>query len=1012
MIQWILRKLVGSKNQRELRRVWPLVQLINEEEKKLQSQPDSVLREKTAGWRAELAALPKEKHQAYLDKILPEAFAVVKNGARRLVGTKLMVCDQELSWEMVHFDVQLIGGIALHQGKIAEMGTGEGKTLVATLPLYLNALTGRGVHIITVNDYLARRDSEWMGYLLEFLGVSVGVIQNDMRPHERKEMYGRDVTYGTNSEFGFDYLRDNGMAESQDEQVQRGHFFAIVDEVDSVLIDEARTPLIISGPVQNDNQQYDVFAPMVSGLVRKQTELTNRLASEARELAAQKNWDEVGPRLFKIKMGAPRHKQLMRMMEDPEFRRSMEKAELACYQDPQKRQLYAYREELYFHMDERNHEADISEIGRRFLDESNPDAFTLPDIGSEFAEIDQNRSLDLETKAKAKMAVQERMDNQAQKLHSISQLLRAYTLYEKDVHYVVEGGKVMIVDEHTGRKMPGRRWSEGLHQSVEAKEGVRIEPETQTLATITIQNYFRLYAKLGGMTGTAETEAAEFSDIYKLDLLIIPPNREVSRKDYNDKIFKTQREKYNAVIALIKERHELGQPILVGTGSVVASETVSRMMQREKIPHQVLNARYHMQEAEIIAKAGQRGAVTVSTNMAGRGTDIKLGEGVSALGGLLVVGTERFESRRIDRQLRGRCARQGDPGESIFFLSFEDPLMLNFGAAERMTRLMERMGMEDGQELEHPWLNKSIETAQKRVEQRNYMQRKHTLEYDDVMNKQRGVVYSRRSEILTAEKPGELVDGVIEDGLSAQVQEQTNVENGQVHTEDLVGWVNVNFFPTHLKLEDLPKSASDVGGITKVVVDNVKATYARKVAAENQQTVHELERYIMLQAIDNNWRDHLYAMDSLRDNTRFQHVAQKDPLVEYKKSAYDKFAELMRKIDAEILRGIFNLTTDRDSYQKFVLGMLQQYGLAVPSEMVGAPQGSGQPNQNVSNQPQPQAKAPARPAEPQLPSMGGGSQTMTFGGGGGGGGSFTLGSGGLNMRPAPAPAPKQEPKDG
>jgi preprotein translocase subunit SecA len=690
----------------------------------------------------------------------------------------------------------------------------------------------------------------------------------------------------------------------------------------------------------------------------------------------------------------------------------MEKAELACYQDPQKKQLYAYREELYFHMDERNHEADISEMGRTFMDPENPDAFVLPDIGTEFAEIDHNNKLDLEAKAKAKIGVQEHMDAQAQKLHSISQLLRAYTLYEKDVSYVVEAGKVMIVDENTGRKMPGRRWSEGLHQAVEAKERVKIEPETQTLATITIQNYFRLYRKLAGMTGTAETEAAEFSDIYKLDLLIIPTNRKVTRTDFNDKIFKTQREKYNAVIAIIKERHEKGQPILVGTSSVIASETVSRLLQREKVTHQVLNARFHMQEAEIVAKAGQRGAVTVSTNMAGRGTDIKLGAGVADLGGLLVIGTERFESRRVDRQLRGRCARQGDPGESIFFLSFEDQLMLNFGGAERMTKLMERMGMEDGQELEHPWLNKSIESAQKRVEQRNYIQRKHTLEYDDVMNKQRQVIYNRRNEILNTDKPTELVNEAISDGFTSKIDDFTNVESGDVSREDVVGWTNVSFFPM-LKLEHLPENTKDVGGIATAAANRVKDVYAKKVAIEDPNIVHEVERQIMLHNLDSRWRDHLYAMDSLRDNTRFQHVAQKDPLVEYKKSAFDKFRELVMNIDGDIMTGVFqpNRYTNHDGYLKVMREAMEEAGIdfdkfmqenaEAAREAMAEQQAQAQEAQRRQMQQQQLAAQQAAAARPS-PSIGGGSQSMTFGGGGGmGGGSFTMGSGGMSLRPAP-----------
>jgi len=571
MLHWILRKIVGSKNQRELKKLWPVVQQINKLEQELQSKPESVLREKTAQWKAELAKLDDYREvQAYLNRILPEAFAVVKNGARRLSGSPLTVCDQPITWEMVHFDVQLIGGMVLHHGKIAEMATGEGKTLVATLPLYLNGLTGRGVHVITVNDYLARRDAEWMGFLLQYLGLTVGCIQHDQSPPLRRHQYSCDVTYGTNAEFGFDYLRDNGLAQSVDEQVQRGHWFAIVDEVDSVLIDEARTPLIISGPVKHDSQQYDRYKPMVERLVRQQGLLLNQIAGEAKALGDAGKHDATGDLLTKLKLGQPRHRALLRMMEEPEYRRALEKAELNFYVDPQKKALFALKEELYYSIDEKSHEADLMEKGRKFLSPDDPDAFVLPDLATAFADIDQNKGLSPEERLAAKEAVQAKMDVQAQRMHNISQLLRAYCLYERDVHYMVgavhkEGEpagepKVIILDEHTGRPMPGRRWSDGLHQAVEAKEGVKIDKETQTLATITIQNYFRLYHKLGGMTGTAETEASEFHDIYKLDLLIIPTNRPVTRKDNNDKIYKTRREKYNAVITLIKERHENGQP--------------------------------------------------------------------------------------------------------------------------------------------------------------------------------------------------------------------------------------------------------------------------------------------------------------------------------------------------------------------------------------------------------------------------------------------------------------------
>src|ERR1043165_5240389 len=610
MVGWVLKKILGSKNQREIKRLMPTVRRINELDEQFKSLSDDDLRAKTAAWQAELKEIKELPDQwRKLDEILPEAFAVVKNGARRLTEREheFTVCDQPMKWAMVHFDVQLVGGLVLHRGRISEMATGEGKTLVATLPLYLNALTVKGAHLVTVNDYLARRDAEWMGQLYHFLGLTVGVIQHDQSPDERREQYAMDITYGTNSEFGFDYLRDNGMATTREQQVQRGYNYAIVDEVDSILIDEARTPLIISGPSTVSTHQYDKWKPLVDQLVRKQTMLCNRLASEAKELFEQGKDEEAGLVLFKVKLGQPRNKQLLRMMEDPEKRRAMDKAELQFYQDTRKEELFALKEELFFTIDEKSNEADLSEQGRMFLNPDDPNAFVLPDLINEFTEIDLDPSLSQEEKDKKKAERQQHCDAQAERIHNISQLLRAYCLFEKDVQYVIEDNKVVIVDEFTGRKMPGRRWSDGLHQAVEAKEGVEIDRETQTLATITIQNYFRLYQKLAGMTGTAETEAAEFHDIYKLDVNVIPTNRPVASKDANDRIYKTRREKYNAVINEIKERHGNNQPVLVGTVSVEASELLSRMLKREKVPHNVLNAKFHMQEAEIVQRAGQAG---------------------------------------------------------------------------------------------------------------------------------------------------------------------------------------------------------------------------------------------------------------------------------------------------------------------------------------------------------------------------------------------------------------------
>jgi preprotein translocase subunit SecA len=923
MVNWLLKKIVGSKNQRELRRMRPIVARINEIETQLQSEPEEALRERTVVWKARISAIedPDEQQRA-LEEILPEAFAVVKNAARRLCGREILVSDQPMKWNMIHFDVQLIGGMALHHGKIAEMATGEGKTLVATLPLYLNALTGRGVHLVTVNDYLAKRDSDWMGTLYRFLGLTCGCIQHDQPPSVRREQYACDITYGTNSEFGFDYLRDNGMATSREQQVQRGYHYAIVDEVDSILIDEARTPLIISGPATVSTHQYDQFKPLVEQLVRKQTMLCNRLVSEANELLAAGKPEEAGRVFYKVKLGQPRNKGLLRAMEDPDLRRVFDKAELSFHQDTRREELFSLKEELFFTIDERAHEADLSEQGRQFLNPDDPDAFVLPDLMTEFSEIDVNSSLSDAQKAEAKATRQAHCDRQAERIHNISQLLRAYCLFEKDVEYVVEENKVVIVDEYTGRKMPGRRWSDGLHQAVEAKEGVQIDRETQTLATITIQNYFRLYQKLAGMTGTAETEANEFHDIYKLDVLVIPTNRPVLRKDYNDLIYKTRREKYNAVINEIRGCHGKGQPVLVGTASVESSELLSRMLKREKIAHTVLNAKFHRQEAEIVARAGNVGAVTISTNMAGRGTDIKLASGVAELGGLYVIGTERHESRRIDRQLRGRCARQGDPGASRFYVSFEDDLMRNFGASDRMTKIMERFGLEEGQELEHPWLNRSVETAQKRVEQRNYLARRRTLEFDDVMNKQREVIYGYRNEAIDSEDPRSMIFEVIDEAVPAKVREYLPEDGAEQNHAALLQWVHTTF-PLGLSVDQAEFARMSAEEVSEFLVGKIKSAYELKCSHEEVSAVRSLERYVILNAIDRLWQEHLYAMDSLREAVYLRAYGQKDPLVEYKNEAYEMFVELMGNIKNEVLNNLFRSTSNLLAFEKFLANLPQ-----------------------------------------------------------------------------------------
>jgi len=847
---------------------------------------------------------------------------------------------------MVHFDVQLIGGIAIHQGKIAEMATGEGKTLVSTLPLYLNSLVGRNAQLVTVNDYLARRDSEWMGYLYNFLGVSVGCIQQQMPPDLRREMYGRDITYGTASEFGFDYLRDNGMATRKEDQVQRDHWYCIVDEIDSILVDEARTPLIISGPAPIEREQpFTRLLPPVSRLVNDQIRLCNKIVAEAKELLEKKdatNEDKqvAARKMLQVKMGHPKNKQLLRLMETPEWRKLLDKVETEMNSDLNKEELYRLKEELFFVIDERQHQADLTEIGRGRLRPDNPDAFVLPDLATEFSELDKNTTMTPEEREAQKLASQQRYAEVSEDIHAISQLLRAYSLYERDVEYVVQDGKVMIVDENTGRVMPGRRWSDGLHQAVEAKEGVTIERETRTYATITIQNYFRMYEKLAGMTGTAETEATEFNDIYKLAVQVIPTNKPCIRIDKNDSIFKTRRDKYAAVVKEIEEANKRGQPVLVGTVSVESSEVLSRMLKRAGIVHTVLNAKFHAQEADIVARAGQRGAVTIATNMAGRGTDIKLGEGVRELGGLYVVGTERHESRRIDRQLRGRCSRQGDPGVTKFFLSLEDDLMRLFLQGNLASRLMEG-SMQEGEELEHPWLNRSIESAQKKVEQQNYSIRKRLLQYDDVLNQQREVIYGIRNAAIHADRPKDIIFEQIEEELINRLENAGIGEKAgasQTAVESFVGWVN-SHFPISLKAEEL---SGGVDSLATMLLDRIKQAYAIKESVEIPEALGSLERYVVINAIDHHWQEHLTEMEDLRKSIGLRSYGQKDPLVEYKSEAFRYFEELMNNVRLQICTGLFRSASNLESFEN-MLALLSRNARAVGPTDTPAPARPGVP---------------------------------------------------------------------
>ena len=975
MLSFLLKRFSGRHYKKFLEKARPTVVRINELEQQYQALTDEQLRAKTEEFRARLAAATDKK--AALNEILPEAFATVKSAARRLFGRKIIVNEHELTWDMIHFDVQLIGGIALHEGKIAEMATGEGKTLVATLPLYLNSLTGRNTQLVTVNDYLARRDSEWMGHLYTFLGVSVGCIQQQMSPDLRREMYGRDITYGTASEFGFDYLRDNGMATRKEDQVQRDHWYCIVDEVDSILIDEARTPLIISGPAPIEREQpFTRLKPPVEQLVNDQVRLCNRIITEAKEMlerpaVTQDQRLEAARKMLQVKMGHPKNKQLLRLMENGDWRKLLDKTETELNSDLNKDELYKLKEELLFVIDERQHQADLTEPGRTKLRPDNPDAFVLPDLATEFSDLDKDHAFTPEQREEKKLASQQRYAEISEEIHAISQLLRAYSLYERDVEYVVTpDGKVMIVDENTGRVMPGRRWSDGLHQAVEAKENVMIERETRTYATITIQNYFRMYEKLAGMTGTAETEATEFNDIYRLAVQVIPTNKPCIRIDRNDSIFKTRRDKFAAVVGEIEQANKRGQPVLVGTVSVESSEVLSRMLRRTGIIHTVLNAKFHEQEADIVARAGQRSSVTIATNMAGRGTDIKLGEGVREQGGLYVIGTERHESRRIDRQLRGRCSRQGDPGLTKFYLSLEDDLMRLFLQGNLASKLMEG-SMKEGEELEHPWLNRSIESAQKKVEQQNYSIRKRLLQYDDVLNQQREVVYGIRNAAIHAERPKDIIFEQIEEELHNRLEvagfgEKTGAT--QTTIESLVGWLN-SHFPISVRVDEL--KGDDPDALVKTLLERIKQAYAVKESVEIPEGLGSLERYVVINAIDHHWQEHLTEMEELRRSIGLRSYGQKDPLVEYKGEAYKYFEELMNNVRLQICTGLFRSASNLESFEN-MLALLSRTAKAVGPTDLPAPNGAaGAPPPQISTTVTSSGPttAPANDREIQLPKV-------------------------------------------
>ncbi|MDR2778800.1 MAG: preprotein translocase subunit SecA [Puniceicoccales bacterium] len=907
---------VGHTHKKFIKECQPVITKINGIEETYKSLSDGAIVAKSEELKQRVG-----KGES-LDDVLPEAFALVKNTARRLCGKEIEVCGHKLIWDMVHYDVQLLGGIALHQGKICEMATGEGKTLVATLPLYLNALAGRNCHLVTVNDYLARRDAEWMGYIYRFLGIGVGCLQNEMDTEERQKAYACNITYGTASEFGFDYLRDNGMATSLEEQVQREHYYCIVDEVDSILIDEARIPLIISGaaPKDEESMPYMELKPSVANLVELQQKLCNRLASEAKTIldnSGDAYGREAYKKLWQIKLGMPKNKQFLRFMENGVYRKNFDKFDLEMNSELLKGEKHQIKEELYYCLDEKDNQSDLTELGRTNLS-NDENAFVLPDLPSIFSAIDVDDSLSPAQKIDKKRHAEEEFSLKSIKIHCLNQLLRAYSLYNKDEQYTILDGKVVIIDENTGRAMPGRRWSEGLHQAIEAKEGVKIERESRTYATITMQNYFRMYEKLAGMTGTAETEAQEFNDIYHRSVVVIPTHRKCIRIDLNDEIYKTRREKYNAVIAEIKAANQKGQPVLVGTTSVESSELLSKMLKREMINHKVLNAKYHQQEAEIIAQAGQRGAVTIATNMAGRGTDIKLGDSVSELGGLFVIGTERHESRRVDRQLRGRCSRQGDPGYSKFFVSLEDSLMRIFASTGPIARLLQNT-FKEGEVLAHPLLNRSIETAQKKVEQHYYSIRKHLLQYDDVLNQQRKIIYSLRSDSLSENNTQNVIFEIIHNELESRLEQFSDRLMDDRDDDDslktLLSWVNINF-PLNLKVSDLSNKSKDT--IYELILSKIKKAYEIKQSTDDPESLKFIERMILVRAIDSNWQKHLTEMDTLRSSVGLRGYGQRDPINEYRTEAFEYFNTMLKQINSDVCAQLFRSAGSAQAFNRMV----------------------------------------------------------------------------------------------
>lgn len=934
-----IKKIFGTAQSRLIRKYAKIVKEINKIDEEYISLSDQELKNKTYEFKQRVA------NGEPLDALLPEAYATVKNACRRLCGTEVDVSGYSQKWDMVPYDVQIIGAIAMHYGAISEMQTGEGKTLTASMPLYLNALTGKPTHLITVNDYLAQRDCAWIGSIFTWLGLVAKPLTNSTPHHQRKEVYAADVVYGTASEFGFDYLRDNSMAQTLQDQSQRGHYFAIVDEIDSILIDEARTPLIISGPAGGSRQMYDELKDDVSLLVKLQRDFCSKLATDSKKTIDKlslffghgstskpdKQQEEERSlaikNMFLVTKGMPQNKILKRIKEDPDLRAELEKWETYFYAEPNKEERHAFLFQLYIIVDERASEYELTDKGIQAWVEASEgktsgNDFIMLDLGHEYALIDANPEFDEQEKVRQKVLLRDADSQRKERAHNLRQMLRAHLLMEKDIDYIIEDDKIVIIDENTGRPQPGRRFADGLHQAIEAKEGVSIQGETQTYATITLQNYFRLYNKLAGMTGTAMTEANEFKEIYKLEVVAIPTHRTCLRLDADDEIYMTEREKYNALIKDIEEIHKIGRPILIGTESVEVSEKLSRILKQHKLEHTVLNAKNHEREAEIIADAGKIGAITVATNMAGRGTDIKLQPGVAELGGLHVIGTTRHQSRRIDRQLRGRCARLGDPGSSKFYVAFEDSLMRLF-TSPKVTAFLQRFRPPEGEAISAKVLNKSIETAQKRVEQRNYTMRKHTLEYDDVMNRQRAEIYSFRNEVLSTLDSLHLVRDLLESvclQMSDKLLDQSALSG---NTERYRQWL-MNTFPVTFDQETFAGRHQKIEDLENIAIDKVLHAFETKIHRETEtiQTIQEglpldavkppalsilqeVIRSLLIRNIDKHWQEHLLNIDHLRTEVHLRVIGQKDPLTEFKHEAFALFDSFSLKIKKEIAHALF-----------------------------------------------------------------------------------------------------------